>query len=51
MANGKRKSKTWPTKAHVRGGKGWVPHPNKPGYEINVMDMSIRKAGSGKKKR
>ncbi len=40
----KGKNKTpWPTKSHTRGGKMWVPHPSKKGWEINVMDMTERK--------
>lgn len=43
----KPKSKTpWPIKSQTgRGGKlrSWVPHPKKPGWEINVMTMDERK--------
>ena len=33
----------WPTRAQVRGGKAWVPHPKKKGYEVNVMTGDERK--------
>jgi len=42
---GERKAKNpWPTKGQTRTGKMWVPHPNKKGWEINVMDMSERRS-------
>jgi hypothetical protein len=45
--NGKKKYKVktpWPTKAQTRGGRNWVPHPNRKGWEIDVMTMEERKA-------
>lgn len=48
----KKKSKTpWPVKSQVRGGKNWVPHPNKKGWEIDVMTMNERKIKIRRKKK
>ena len=43
----KKKKKTTPRppmKKDIRGDTtGWVPHPSKEGWEINIMDMNERR--------
>ena len=50
MANDKKKKRPWPVISQVRE-TTWVPHPNKPGWEINVLDMNERKAKPKKQKK
>lgn len=51
MDKRKKKINPWPTKGMTRGGRVWVPHPSKDGWEINVMDMTERKIKKGGKKK